>query len=209
MPTIGIARYIWYARAVDDSEGLLLPAALRHRTSFVLIRLAALARQQCAGQLAAVGLSQHQHAILCCLDEYGRACQKDVAARLGIDGGDVVAFVDGLQQAGLITRERDERDRRRQILDLTASGRRLLRRVERLMDAAEPGPLSPLTEEQRALLHACATEALAADAPRSWVPGARVAGAERIAGAEPVAGAEPGAAAERVAGAEPVAGVTS
>jgi DNA-binding MarR family transcriptional regulator len=196
MAMIGIARYICYARTVDDSEDLLLPAALRNRTSFVLIRLAALARQHCAGQLAAAGLSQHQHAILCCLDEYGRACQKDVAARLGIDGGDVVAFVDGLQQAGLITRERDERDRRRQILDLTASGRRLLGRVERLMDAAEPGALGALTEDQRALLHACATEALAADAPRSWVPGERLAGGEQVAGGE------------RVAGAERVAGVT-
>jgi MarR family transcriptional regulator, lower aerobic nicotinate degradation pathway regulator len=161
---------------VDSSQSLLLPAALRNRTSFVLIKLAALARQRCAEQLAAVGLSQHQHAILCCLDEYGRACQKDIATRLGIDGGDIVAFVDGLQQAGLVTRERDERDRRRQILALTATGRRLLRRVEKLMDEAEPGVLAALTEEQRALLHACATEVLAADAPQSWVPDQQVAG---------------------------------
>jgi DNA-binding MarR family transcriptional regulator len=161
---------------MDDSEGLLLPAALRNRTSFVLIKLAGLARQHCAGQLAAVGLSQHQHAILCCLDEFGRACQKDIARRLGLDGGDVVAFVDGLQQSGLITRERDERDRRRQILALTTSGRRTLRRVERLMDAAEPGALAALTQERRALLQAIATEVLAADAPHSWVPDQQVAG---------------------------------
>ena len=161
---------------MDDSEGLLLPAALRNRTSFALIKLAGLARQHCAGQLAAVGLSQHQHAILCCLDEFGRACQKDIARRLGLDGGDIVAFVDGLQQSGLITRERDERDRRRQILALTTSGRRTLRRVERLMDAAEPGALTALTQERRALLQAIATEVLAADAPHSWVRDQRVAG---------------------------------
>jgi MarR family transcriptional regulator, lower aerobic nicotinate degradation pathway regulator len=159
---------------VNSSENLL-PAALRNRTSFALIKLAALARQHCAEQLAAVGLSQHQHAILCCLDEYGQACQKDIAARLNIDGGDIVAFIDGVQQAGLITRERDERDRRRQILAITATGRRRLRRVEKLMDAAEPGALAALTEEQRALLHACATEVLAADAPTSWIPGGLVA----------------------------------
>ena len=158
-----------------NDSGSLLPAALRNRTSFVLIKLAALARQQCAGQLAAVGLSQHQHAILCCLDEYGHACQKDIATRLGIDGGDIVAFVDGLQQAGLITRERDQRDRRRQILAITTSGRRLLRRVEKLMDAAEPGVLAALSEEQRALLHACATEVLAADAPSAWTPSRQLA----------------------------------
>jgi MarR family transcriptional regulator, lower aerobic nicotinate degradation pathway regulator len=161
---------------MDRSENLLLPAALRNRTSFALIKLAALARQGCAEQLAAVGLSQHQHAILCCLDEYGRAGQKDIASRLGIDGGDIVAFVDGLQQAGLITRERDERDRRRQILGITPTGRRLLRRVEKLMDAAEPGALAALRPEQRALLHACAIEVLAADAPQSWASGERLAG---------------------------------
>jgi len=160
---------------MDSSEGLLLPAALRDRTSFVLIKLAALARQGCAGQLAAVGLSQHQHAILCCLDEYGQASQKVVATRLGIDGGDIVAFVDGLQRAGLITRERDERDRRRQILGISPTGRRLLRRVEKLMDAAEPGVLAALSEEQRAVLHACATEVLAADAPSAWTPSRQLA----------------------------------
>jgi DNA-binding MarR family transcriptional regulator len=173
---------------VDNSESLLLPAALRDRTSFVLNKVAALARQGCAGQLAAVGLSQHQHAILCCLDEFGQAPQKDVATRLGIDGGDIVAFVDGLQRAGLITRERDERDRRRQILGITTTGRRLLRRVEKLMDAAEPGPLAALTPEQRALLHACATAVLAADAPRSWVPGERLADSQRLAEGERLAG---------------------
>jgi MarR family transcriptional regulator, lower aerobic nicotinate degradation pathway regulator len=163
---------------VNSSE-TLLPAALRNRTSFVLIKLAALARRHCAEQLAAVGISQHQHAILCCLDEYGRACQREVAARLGIDDGDLVAFIDGLQRAGLIARERDERDRRRQILAITTSGRRLLRRVEKLMDAAEPLALAALTEEQRELLHACATEVLAADAPESWLPGGHLARAAR------------------------------
>ena len=80
----------------------LLPSALRNRTSYVLVKLTALARQQSAGQVAAWGLNQHQHAILCCLDEFGPACQKDIAARLGVDVGDTVSFVDGLQRAGLI-----------------------------------------------------------------------------------------------------------
>lgn len=119
---------------MPDSENLL-PAALRNRTSFVLIKLAALLRAHCVDQLAGTGISQHQHAILCCLDEYGPACQKDIAVRLGIDGGDIVAFVDGLHQGELITRERDQHDRRRQILTITAAGRRLLRRVEKLLEA--------------------------------------------------------------------------
>ena len=146
----------------------LLPAALRNRTSFVLVKLAALVRQQCAGQFAAAGLSQHQHAILCCLEEYGPACQKDIALRLGIDSGDIVAFIDGLQTQGLVLRERDERDRRRQILILTASGRHLLQRIERMLDAAEPGVLAALDDEERAWLHESAVRVLAREAPGAW-----------------------------------------
>ena len=146
----------------------LLPLALRSRPAFVLARLAALARQECARQLAEVGLSQHQHAILCCLDEYGSACQKDIAARLGIDGGDIVAFIDGLQGRGLVERERDQRDRRRQILTITASGKRLLRKVESRLDKAEPGLLAALSPEQRAAVHQAALQVLAQHDPTAW-----------------------------------------
>jgi len=146
----------------------LLPSALRNRTSYVLVKLTALARQQSAGHVAAWGLNQHQHAILCCLDEFGPACQKDIAARLGVDVGDTVSFVDGLQRAGLILRERDERDRRRQILTLTAAGRRVLGEVEDQLDAAEPGALAALTAAERAALHDYAVRVLAAAMPGAW-----------------------------------------
>lgn len=150
------------------SNERLLPAALRTRSGFVLTRLAALARQECAEQLAAVGLSQHQHAILCCLDEYGPAFQKDVAGRLGIDGGDIVAFIDGLQDQGLVVRERDQRDRRRQILTITASGKRLLRKAEHLLDKTEPGVLAALSPQQRAAVHEAALAVLSQRDPEAW-----------------------------------------
>ena len=148
---------------------MLLPTALRGRPSFVLAKLGTLARQQCADLLAEARLNQHQHAILCCLDEYGPACQKDIALRLGIDSGDIVAFIDGLQAQGLILRERDERDRRRQILTLTASGKRLLHKIEKMLDAAEPGILAVLSETESALLHQWAIRVLAREAPAAWV----------------------------------------
>jgi DNA-binding MarR family transcriptional regulator len=146
----------------------LLPEALRARPSFVLARLGGLARQECAERLAAAGLSQHQHAILCCLDEYGPTCQKDIALRLGIDTGDIVAFIDGLQAKKLIQRQRDDRDRRRQVVSITAGGKRTLLEVERMLDAAEPGILAPLTEAERAELHQWAVRVLARQAPAGW-----------------------------------------
>jgi MarR family transcriptional regulator, lower aerobic nicotinate degradation pathway regulator len=145
-----------------------LPAALRARPSFALARLGILVRQQCAEQLAAAGLSQHQHAILCCLEEFGPACQRDVAARLGIDSGDIVAFFDGLQKRGLVLRERDQRDRRRQVVSLTSGGRQLLREIEEKLDAAEPGVLAALSDTERAEFCRLAVRVLAAREPAAW-----------------------------------------
>jgi DNA-binding MarR family transcriptional regulator len=151
--------------SVPESQ---LPAALQRRPSFALARLGAAARQQCTERLAAVGLSQHQHAILCCLDEFGPACQRDVAVRLGIDTGDIVAFFDGLQKRGLVLRERDQRDRRRQVVTLTADGHQLLDEAERLLDTAEPGMLAALSQAEQTELHRLAARALAAQKPAAW-----------------------------------------
>jgi DNA-binding MarR family transcriptional regulator len=147
---------------------MLLPAALRGRPSFLLARLGTVLRQECADRLAEAGLSQHQHGILCCLDEFGPACQRDIAARLGLDSGDMVAFLDALQQQGLVLRERDERDRRRQVVTITPNGRRLLRQAEKLIDEAGPGALATLSDAEQAELAGLAARVLARQAPAAW-----------------------------------------
>ncbi len=146
----------------------LLPAALRHRTSFVLARLAALSRTHCAERLATLGLNQHQHAILCCLDEFGPAIQRDVATRLDLDSGDLVSFLDRLQAAELIRRDRDPRDRRRQILTITQVGQRLLRQAETLLDEAEPELFAGLPAAEVEQLRALATGVLMRHAAQAW-----------------------------------------
>jgi DNA-binding MarR family transcriptional regulator len=145
-----------------------LPEALRTRASFALIRLAAIVRQDCAEKVATLGLNQQQHAILSCLDEFGPAVQKDVAVRLGFDSGDLVAFLDGLQESGHLTRERDQRDRRRQILTITDSGRKLLGQAEDLLGDEAKGVLGALTARQRADLYQLAITVLAKHSPETW-----------------------------------------
>jgi MarR family transcriptional regulator, lower aerobic nicotinate degradation pathway regulator len=155
---------------VSVTDDRLLPGQLRTRASFVVIRLAALLRQECGDKMASLGLSMHQHAILLVLDEFGAAAQKDVAARLGLDSGDLVAFLDGLQQAGLIARERDVRDRRRQILTITDAGRRILPRAQALLDDVTGTVLEALDGAERDQLTRLAAAALAAHAPEYWTP---------------------------------------
>jgi DNA-binding MarR family transcriptional regulator len=159
-----------FGSVIDVTDHRLLPAQLRGRTSFVVIRLANLLRQECADRLATIGLSMHQHAILLVLEEFGEAVQKDVAARLSLDGGDLVAFLDGLQEAGLITRDRDPRDRRRQILTITDAGRGVLERAEKRLDDPAGSVLEGLDATDRATLTRLASTVLAARAPEGWTP---------------------------------------
>jgi DNA-binding MarR family transcriptional regulator len=146
----------------------LIPLGLRKRDSFVLIRLATPLRQECVDALGTVGLSMHQHAILLTLEEFGSAAQKEVAARLSVDSGDLVSYLDGLQEAGLIRRDRDQRDRRRQILAITPAGRRLLTRAETALNDRHKGILRALSAAERHELVRLATIALTAHAPEIW-----------------------------------------
>jgi DNA-binding MarR family transcriptional regulator len=84
----------------------------------------------------------------------GPVSQREVAERTGIDPSDVVDLVDRLETAGYLVRRRDERDRRRYALELTAEGRRAVERfgaVARAVDDAvlqvlEPGERETLRE---------------------------------------------------------------
>jgi len=155
-------------RVLAESVADMQPAALRHRQTYQLARLAAVVRGLCAKHLASAGLRQHQHAILCCLAEFGPECQSDIAARLGIDSGDMVAFVDDLERAGLVSRRRDERDRRRQILILAPAGSRVLRQAEMLLDQGTATIFAPLDTSETDELRRLMLRVLAHHEPGAW-----------------------------------------
>src|ERR1039457_510594 len=164
-----------YSRAVrpePEAGKTSTPAALRHRQTYQLARLAAVVRGLCAKHLTSAGLRQHQHqhqhAILCCLAEFGPECQSDIAARLGIDSGDMVAFVDDLERAGLVSRRRDERDRRRQILILAPAGSRLLSQAEMLLDQITATIFAPLDTSETDELRRLMLRVIAHHEPGAW-----------------------------------------
>ena len=65
-------------------------------------------------------------------------------------------------------REIDQRDRRRQILTITDSGRKLLGQAEELLGDEAKGVLGALTAQQRADLYELAITVLAKQAPETW-----------------------------------------
>jgi DNA-binding MarR family transcriptional regulator len=76
----------------------------------------------------------------------------DLTARLGVTGRTLTVMVDALEGEGLLTRRPDRTDRRAVLLELTASGRRCLRRVLRVRDEICEQAVASLTPEERRLL---------------------------------------------------------
>ena len=57
--------------------------------------------------------------VLAALEEHGPASQADLSRTTGIDTSDVVAAVNHLVSTGLVRRERDDIDRRRNAISIT------------------------------------------------------------------------------------------
>lgn len=112
-----------------------------------------------------------QFAALTVLDRRPRASQRELGRALDLDRSTIADLVARMVRRGLIERERDEDDRRRNTLQLTTSGRAELARLRPRVNAIEPtltAGLSPSEREElrhllsRVLEHAAAEGVLSA-----------------------------------------------
>jgi DNA-binding MarR family transcriptional regulator len=123
------------------------PGALAHiqsLPSWLAGRVAARGRSLVADALAEEGLKLSQHAVLAAVAEHGPLAQAELVRRLGFDAKDVVLLLNHLQDAGLVLREPDPRDRRKNAVTATPAGLRTLERCARLAERANAAFLAPL-----------------------------------------------------------------
>jgi DNA-binding MarR family transcriptional regulator len=108
-----------------------------------------------------------QFAALTVLDQRPRASQRDLGHVLDLDRSTIADLVARMIRRGLIERERDADDRRRNALQLTRAGRDELARLRPRVEAIEPtltGGLTPGERvELRRLLYQMLEHAPAAD----------------------------------------------
>jgi DNA-binding MarR family transcriptional regulator len=135
-----------------------LPAELASSTTFLLKRLGAAAKEQALEAYEAEGLHPYHHAVLAVLDEGSRETQGQIADALGYDRGQLVGLLDELEERGLIERQRDPADRRRQSVRMTADGKRSLEKLRELALGIENDFLASLDEGQRSSLQALLRE---------------------------------------------------
>ena len=100
-----------------------------------------------------LGLGAQQFLVLKQLQVLGQTSQAELADALAIDPSNLAAIAADLCDRDLAARTRDEVDRRRYVLRLSATGEQLLTRTEGAIAAAEADLLAPLDHEQREQLY--------------------------------------------------------
>ncbi|MFG2574945.1 MarR family winged helix-turn-helix transcriptional regulator [Streptomyces sp. NPDC048481] len=129
-------------------------AAIRSLPSWLLGRAAARGRSLVAGALAVEGVKMWSHVVLSAVRDLAPVAQADLGRSVGLDPKDLVGVLNELQSAGLVVREPDPNDRRKNAVSLTTDGERLLERCERAAREANDALLAPLTAAERELFTA-------------------------------------------------------
>ncbi len=90
--------------------------------------------------------------VLAALEEHGPASQAALSRTTGIDTSDVVAAVNHLVATGLVRRERDGNDRRRNAISITEAGLTEVDRVGTEVDRVQDVVLQELSARERTTL---------------------------------------------------------
>lgn len=125
------------------------PERITRLPSWLLGQLAAKGTGLVAGALAADGLRRSHFVVLGALAERGAASQAALGRRLLIDRSEMHALLSELERQGHVARVRDPHDRRRMLVELTPSGARALKRLDKRSQAAQETLLAPLSARDR------------------------------------------------------------
>ncbi|MFE7445399.1 MarR family winged helix-turn-helix transcriptional regulator [Streptomyces chartreusis] len=123
--------------------------AIRSLPSWLLGRAAARGRALVAEALAAEGMKMWHHVVLSAVRDLAPVAQADLGRGVRLDPKDLVGILNDLQSAGLVVREPDPKDRRKNAVSLTGEGARLLGRCEKAAREANDALLAPLSSAER------------------------------------------------------------
>jgi DNA-binding MarR family transcriptional regulator len=125
------------------------PARWERLPSWLLTQTAGHAGRLVADGFSSVDARGYHYRLLATLEEFGPASQAALGRRSGIHLSDMVATINELADRQLVERAPDPSDRRRNIISLTAAGKRQLRRLEKQLAKTQDELLAPLSPEER------------------------------------------------------------
>jgi MarR family transcriptional regulator, lower aerobic nicotinate degradation pathway regulator len=133
----------------DDRVDYDPPQRLRRLPSWLTNELGRRATRLVSDALAQEGARRQHFTVLTSLAEQGQASQAELGRRLWIDRSDLHAILNELERDGLVARVRDEQDRRRNVVTLTAAGTAALKRLDKRVEDAQRALLEPLSDADR------------------------------------------------------------
>jgi DNA-binding MarR family transcriptional regulator len=133
--------------------------------------LARISRRAADAAMADGSLRPRHVIALTLLGERGPMTQHAVGAALSLDPSNVVGLLNELEERGLITRRRDPADRRRHIVEVSATGADELTQTYAQLGLVEDELFKTLTCEQRSTLHELLASAVAGLSPAQQAPG--------------------------------------
>jgi DNA-binding MarR family transcriptional regulator len=107
-----------------------------------------------------VGMRLRELGALAYLRDHQKASQNALSKALSIDANNCVLLLNDLEALGYVERRRDPMDRRRHLVELTASGRAALERAELAQSSVEDDVLGALSAEERCVLQRLLSRAL-------------------------------------------------
>ena len=128
------------------------PRRIADRPTWLLSRANARAHSLLTDAFAAQGVRGYHFRLLAALDQYGPASQADLGRHTGIDRSDVAATMNDLLANGLVQREPDPVDRRRNVVTITKRGAGALERLDSVVDDVQNAVLAQLTANERKTL---------------------------------------------------------
>lgn len=102
-----------------------LPGALAKSPSFQIERVRRHTKDEVERTLARHDSTMREFWVLTCVSEVAMS-QRELAELLAIDASDMVRILDSLEDHGWVKRDRDPKDRRRQLVSATKKGAKIL-----------------------------------------------------------------------------------
>jgi DNA-binding MarR family transcriptional regulator len=121
----------------------------RSSTGLLLALLGHVAMRRLRDAHTALGLTPRQFHLLGLLHDNGPTGQSELGTATGTDPSILVTMLNPLEADGLVSRDRDARDRRRHLVTLTAAGEERLTRAAQAHREAEAELFAALDEHQR------------------------------------------------------------
>ena len=163
---------------MSSSNSVAIPTALLESPSFQLERLRRRTRDGVEAALQTKQTTLREYWVLTCLVEEAASSQSALSETLAIDASDMVRLLDSLESRNWVKRERDAKDRRRQIIAATKKGVKAHKELAELVAAAEDEALDESTNKQLKHLRKLAKAIIAADAAQDSHDGAAATGAD-------------------------------